>query len=831
MSDNKFYNIIAKSKVLRHVIAILIFFGISGFYTNAYFANIEQSSTDECITQSNSLWDNASMSGCPTVSHRNITESNLFAGIVDFVQNGQSSIAIFCIMLASLIGIYILLNTLKISPASAIIGSISFGIFTYGIAELQAGEFAEMIAIGMVPYIISGIVLIFSNRKAIGSSILLIASALQIATCHYQIVYYTLFIALAYIIYAFISNKTEKKEKFAGLAITIVALGIALFTNSETMFQEYEYQKYSEKNVPNYDISQPYFDDGGETLSLLLSDIKGGKSNIRLASKSETYNLLYPLFGEKNAQKIADKSPMYFGKKFFSNGSSYIGALTIFLALFGCICSRNKNKWWTIAIVAISIILSCGNIEYFITKDIPLFYNFSTYSNILIIAALGITILASLGTEELINDTESKPARRRISLYISAGIPAIILLIFVAFPGIAGYSSNDTQNMAEVEVAEKLASYMPQGIEYAEATAEFKTDYVNAIRSDRLSSIRRNAAKSLIFIILGAIIVSVAIRKKVNGKIIVATIAILATADLTLANISIRETATDENESALSGIAKSEIQADHAKFRVANIGYDLIQNDKTTCLSYNSLGGNGYCLKRYSTFCDSILNKELALTRYSILSWAQRDGMTQDEIQEVFASKYKSPILDMLNVKYIILSERAKPLTNTHASGNVWLADSIRWADSEMLEIALLQHVDTRYTAIVNEKYKSEFADVEFAMDSSDYINLTFAEGDTLKYTSSCKGNRMAVFSEIFYPKGWKAYIDGQKTSFFRCNYILRGMIVPSGNHEIEFRYEPKSAEIGRIVSTSCNATLLAIIAVMCVLGIIKRTRQTHTTE
>ena len=148
-----------------------------------------------------------------------------------------------------------------------------------------------------------------------------------------------------------------------------------------------------------------------------------------------------------------------------------------------------------------------------------------------------------------------------------------------------------------------------------------------------------------------------------------------------------------------------------------------------------------------------------------------------------------------------------------------------------MLEIALLQHVDTRYTAIVNEKYKSEFADVEFAMDSSDYINLTFAEGDTLKYTSSCKGNRMAVFSEIFYPKGWKAYIDGQKTSFFRCNYILRGMIVPSGNHEIEFRYEPKSAEIGRIVSTSCNATLLAIIAVMCVLGIIKRTRQTHTTE
>ena len=256
------------------------------------------------------------------------------------------------------------------------------------------------------------------------------------------------------------------------------------------------------------------------------------------------------------------------------------------------------------------------------------------------------------------------------------------------------------------------------------------------------------------------------------------TLAVLVLADSTIVNL--RDIGTEKTEtSPTQSIADKAIQGDNGNFRVLDISYDAIQNDNSTYLKFNSLGGSdGYCQKRYKTFCDSILNKELALTRYNILSWAQRDGMTQDEIQEVFTSKYKSPILDMLNVKYIILSGKAEPLVNQHSSGNVWLVDSIRFANSEDLELAKLQHVDTKKTAIVNERYKSEFADVEFAIDSTDFIELTSHNGDTLKYKSSCKGNRLAIFSEIFYPKGWKTRIDGEMASFFRCNYILRGMII-----------------------------------------------------
>ena len=631
---------------------------------------------------------------------------------------------------------------MKTSPASAILGSLTFGFFSYSIAELQTGEFTEMIAISIIPYILAGIVLTFNGRKIIGTIITLIATALLTATCHYQILYYTLLCAVAYIIYALVTKEKKAKQNLVSLAITIAVLVGGIFTNSETLFYEYEYSKYAESPLPDYNIENPYFNDGGESMSLLIPNIKGGKSASKLSNSSETQQLLEPLFGQENATKLTEKSPVYFGKRHFSNGTTYIGALALLLALFGSICSRRKIKWAFITISILSIILSCGNIEYFITKNIPLFYNFSHFSNILIISAIGISVLAALGTDEIINHkSETSEKKKIISLYISTGILSVILLIFVIFPSIARDHSSDRNNMAEIGVSEMLASYMPQEIEYAEAVAEFKNDYITAIRSDRVSLVRRDAAKSLVFILIGASIAFFAIRKKLNGKIVASTLAILVLADSTIVNLRDRSTYKTAATQQSQNIADKSIMSDKGTFRVLDISYDAVQNDNTTHLKFNSLGGNdGYYTKRYATFCDSILNKELALTRYNILSWAQRDGMTQEEIQEIFTNKYKSPILDMLNVKYIILSEKAEPLENKHASGNVWFVDSIRIAISETLELAKLQHIDTKKTAIVNEKYKSEFADVEFSIDSTDLIEMTYRNGDTIKYKSSSKG-------------------------------------------------------------------------------------------
>ncbi|MBO4873756.1 MAG: YfhO family protein [Bacteroidales bacterium] len=790
--------------------------------------NFVENQTANQILQQKAHWDDASYLGRPQITpEAQPTDNNLFTKIISGIKH-TGNILPFIIILASLIGIYILLNCLKTSPASAILGSLTFGFFSYSIAELQTGEFTEMIAISIIPYILAGIVLTFNGRKIIGTIITLIATALLTATCHYQILYYTLLCAVAYIIYALVTKEKKAKQNLVSLAITIAVLVGGIFTNSETLFYEYEYSKYAESPLPDYNIENPYFDDAGESMSLLIPNIKGGKSASKLSNSSETQQLLEPLFGQENATKLTEKSPVYFGKRHFSNGTTYIGALAILLALFGSICSHRKIKWAFITISILSIILSCGNIEYFITKNIPLFYNFSHFSNILIISAIGISVLAALGTDEIINhNSEISEKKKIISLYISTGILSVILLIFVIIPSIAGDHSSDRNNMAEIGVSEMLASYMPQDIEYAEAVAEFKNDYITAIRSDRVSLVRRDAAKSLVFILIGASIAFFAIRKKLNGKIVAGTLAVLVLADSTFVNL--RDLGTDKTETAqpTQNIADKTIMSDKGTFRVLDISYDAVQSDNTTHLKFNSLGGgDSYYTKRYATLCDSILNKELALTRYNILSWAQRDGMSLEEIQEIFTNKYKSPILDMLNVKYIILSEKAEPLENKHASGNVWFVDSIRIAVSETLELAKLQHIDTKKTAIVNEKYKSEFADVEFSIDSTDLIEMTYRKGDTIKYKSSCKGNRLAVFSETFYPKGWKARIDGEKASFFRCNYILRGMIIPAGEHEIEFSYMPKTAKIGGMVSLICNILTLTMIAFLCTIYIIKKIRR-----
>jgi len=828
-----------KEKALIHLLALIVFVAISALYSKLIFVETNSIYVENQdlakISNANSTWTEQQYSGCPTVSHGQIGNSNVFSKVIQSTAN-LGHFAPFCLMLSMFLGFYIFLNSLKISQIASLVGSLSFGLFCYGIGEIQAGEYTEMTAVCLIPFVLTGTVCIFNDKKAIGAAIALISIALLTATCHYQILYYTIFTAIVLIAVELLASDKNIGGKLLPTAITIAVFAVAFLTNSESSFQEYEYSKYAQERLPDYSTDTIRFNDNGESLSLLIPQIKGGKSASKLSDKSETYNLLEPLFKSKNAEIICNDSPMYFGKKHFSNGTSYIGIIAILLALIGCIRSKKRIKWWAISTTIIAIILSCGNIEHFIVKNLPLFYNYSIFSNILIISAIGISVLAAIGTEELIEKREVKDERKdMISLYISTATISVILLIFVIFPSIAGDKSIDSNNFTEVEISEKLALYMPQDIEYAEAVAQFKDDYINAIRSDRVSLIRRDAAKSLLFLLLGATAIFFGRKKKINRLVIAATLSALIIADITITNWQQKAHQPTNEPTNQPNVADTDIEKDHSTFRVMDIRNSKALNDKTTYLKYNSISGsNGYCPKRYKTFCDSILNTEIAMARYNILSWAQRDNASQNEIQDVFSSTYKTPLLDMLNIKYIILSPNTIPLKNTHACGNAWFADSIRWSNSEQHELIQIKHINTHETAIVNEKYKAEFTNINFEIDSTDYIKLIANDGNNIKYESSCNGNRLAIFSEMFYPKGWKVKIDGQKASFFRANYILRAMIVPQGKHIIEFCYEPQSAKIGATTSIASSivlAIILIISAILQTITTIKRKKNIQNEE
>lgn len=826
-----FFNKDKNKNVLIHAIAILIFIAISAIYTNLFFVenfsnNIEKQNY-QGTSVDNRLWDENSFAGSPQISNGQISGNNIF-GITYNLFSSTGILIPFCIIFINLLGVYILQNALKITPKCAIIGSVAYGLFCYSITTLNAGNIAESFGISMLPYAIAGIVLLFNEQKAIGFIMSLIAIAFQSATGHYQTLYYTIFCAIIYIVFAIIAKAKEKQTKsvITPIALAITALAIGALTNSENIIQQQEFEQYASASSPNCQTETTTADDKGESLSLIIPNIKGGKSNNFLSTKSETYKLLEPLFGNQNAEKIASKSPTYFGKNFFSNGPSYIGALAFFLFVFGCIYSTNKNKWWLISITIIAFILSLGNIEYFITKNLPLFYNYCNYSNILIISAIGISILASMGIDEIVSsEKQDEEKKNLIAIYISAGITSIILIVFIIFPSIAGTYNPDENNCTEIEIANGLASYMPTDAIYANAVEQFKNDYIEAIRNDRMSAIRHDGIVSLAFVIMGAAAVFVMTRKKTNSSAIIATLAVLVVCDSTLVN---KKYISDNEQTPINEatFADNEINKDNSNYRVLNIGYDAILKDNETYKNHKSIGGNGICTKRYETLCDSLVNKELSLTRYNILSWAQRDGMSSEEIQTVFSEKYKTPLLDMLNIKYIILSGRTKPLVNSHALGNVWFADSIKWADSEGAELAQMKHIDTRYTAIISEKYKSDFTNVEFVQDSTDKIELISDDGDILKYKSVCKGARLAIFSETFYPKGWKVDVDGVKSPYFRANYALRAMIVPAGEHEITFCFSPKSAKTGNIVSLICNILLFASLIISILVYFIYKRRK-----
>ncbi|MCF0206116.1 MAG: hypothetical protein HUK15_01690, partial [Bacteroidales bacterium] len=249
-------------------------------------------------------------------------------------------------------------------------------------------------------------------------------------------------------------------------------------------------------------------------------------------------------------------------------------------------------------------------------------------------------------------------------------------------------------------------------------------------------------------------------------------------------------------------------------------------SDNITYKKHNSVSGDGSINLRYKTFCDSILAKEIALMRYNVISWSQRYGMDNDEIQQTFSTKYRTPFLDMLNVKYLVLSGKVMPLVNDHASGNAWFADSLRWAATENDELLLLKQVNPRYTAVINEKFKADFANIEFGIDSTDFIMLESFGCDTLVYKSCCSSPRMAVFSEIFCPKGWKSYIDGEKSSHLRANYTLRALLVPAGEHEIMFCYSPSSAKWGRLVALASNILFVVAVFILAVVFVIKSIRK-----
>jgi hypothetical protein len=243
------------------------------------------------------------------------------------------------------------------------------------------------------------------------------------------------------------------------------------------------------------------------------------------------------------------------------------------------------------------------------------------------------------------------------------------------------------------------------------------------------------------------------------------------------------------------------LQDKSPSYRVLNLSVSPFQ-DASTSWFHKSIGGyHGAKMKKYQELIDHRIYNEL-MTLQGVFSQRSTQFAVDSALSSITA-------LNLLNTKYIILNPQYAPLENPYALGNGWFVKEYRIVENADEEIAALNTIDPKKTAVVDERYASTIGELRITPDTVGKIILTEYKPNYLKYQSSAASDQLAVFSEIYYDKGWNAYVDGELKPHFRTDYTFRGLIVPGGTHTIEFRFEPRSYILGKNISLAGSLLLI----------------------
>ncbi|MDD3686829.1 MAG: YfhO family protein [Bacteroidales bacterium] len=836
-------------KILPHFIAVVLFLIIAAIYSKPLLEGEKLSTHDynvyTAISKANNeyeaendrlvFWNNHMFSGMPTYAVSTAKQENIFFKIYKVLIFGDS--VPLSLIFWYLLGFYLLLNAFRVNPWLSMAGALMFAFSSYFFVIITAGHFTKAIAIGFMAPILGGIFLAFDQKKPWqGMFLMTFFMALQILSNHVQITYYTGLAILIYGIFELVSAIREKYlVRFAKTTgILALGLGLAVGINAAFILTTQEYIPYSIRGKSEISAKQNADGTSGldksyatgwsygidETLTLLIPNVKGGASQSPLTEESATYPVIEKVFGPQAADQVIKGMPTYFGDQPGTSGPVYAGAFVVFLFVLGLMIVKGKVKWWLLTVTVVSIVLSWGKnfefITHFFLDYFPGYNKFRTVSMILVLAETAIPLLAVLALVELFkNSIDTKKLTNYF--FIALGVTGLITMTFIVKPDIAGLTG---AGEGEVRMAEMFASYFPQEEEYAQAREDFKTEFIGAVLTDREDMVRDDAVRSLIFIMLGATVVYFTIRKKIKPNVAIAAIAVIVIADMWPIN---KRYLNDDNF-----VPKRQYEIPYAKtnadayiladtdphYRVCNVqnGPGNVFNEGGTSFYHKSIGGySGAKIRRYQEVHDSVMFREMALAEY-IVQYGFQAGLNDTAVQQLFDVQAKTPVLNMLNTKYIIYDPRYAPMVNHHALGNAWFVDTVNFVDNPDQEIIALKTFDPATQAIVDVRFKDELKSFTGAPDSTATIKLTDVAPDYVVYESNTASEQLCIFSEIYYPHGWKVTIDGKETTHFRANYILRAMMVPAGKHTIKFEFIPEVYKTGVMISYACSIIFFLLI-------------------
>jgi len=740
-------------------------------------------------TGDEALWTNSMFGGMPAYQISVQYKGNVLRYVDQFIQLylPQPAGMVFLYM----IGFFILLLVLKVDVWLAIAGSVAFAFSSYLFIIFEAGHNSKAHAIGYMAPVLAGIILTYRGKYLAGGILAAIALSLELLTNHLQITYYLMMIAGVFVITELVSSIKDKKlpgfAKASG--VLIIASVFAVATNITNIWATYEYGKETirgktelttEKHNRTSGLDKDYATGWSygvmETFTFLIPNFNGGSSSGSLPETSNVYKALKENnIDDNQAKNVIKALPLYWGTQPGVAGPVYIGAIIMFLFVYALFIVDNKYKWWLLAATILSILLAWGKnfmpFTNFFLNYVPGYNKFRAVSMTLVIAELCIPLLAILGLQKAFSGQTDKKKLIKY-LYYALGITVGIALFFA----VAGGSLFDFVSPSD----DQYKAYFPDWL-------------MAALQQDRASLLSSDAFRSIAFILLAGAAIWAMINQKIKKPVFYAALILLIVIDMWSVNRRYLNKDSFVRKSVAAvpfqpTVADELIMKDKdPNFRVFNQTVGNPFADASTSYFHKSLGGyHGAKLRRYQELIDNHL------------------------------AKGNMNVYNMLNTKYFIVPDKngGQPQMeiNMQAMGNAWFVNNAHMVNNADEEINALTDFVPAETAIYDKRFESQVKGHIISKDTLATIVLTDYKPNHLTYKSETTREQLAVFSEIYYEKGWNAYIDGKQAPYFRANYVLRAMIVPEGNHTIEFKFEPQVYATGEKIAYA-SSILLVILA------------------
>ena len=752
------------------------------------------------------LWTNSMFGGMPAFQIWVQYPNNVTTYVISFFKtvfpNPIDTVLLY------LLGAYLLFCVLRMNPWLAAAGAIAFAFSSYNFQIIDAGHSNKAMAIAFFPPILAGIIMTFRRQYLLGAVLTALFLAIEIRTNHIQMTYYLFIALLIYVgieLYHAIKSKTTKDflKSFGYLAAAAL---LAIAVNAGSLWTTYEYgaetirgksNLKTEKSEPNNGLDREYayqWSQGlGESLTFLVPNAYGGASgsgnldeNSEVAKALSTKGIPAEQLMPAMQQLSQIGLSTYWGDKQFTSGPWYFGATICFLFVLGLFIVKNRIKWWILSASLLCLLLSFGRHLPFLSDIFfdyfPLYNKFRAVESILVITAFLIPVLAILAVKEVAFHTED-PKKLNKSLLNSLYITGGLLIILIAVPTVLLDFKTQNHN-----------AFIEQLTQVTNGDRAFADSIAKALVDDRISLARMDALRSLFFVLIGAGLIWALIRKKMNPQV---TFIILAAVILTdMWNIDRRYLNNEK-------FVEKNVLAQQFKTRDVD---QIIQRDGSIYRVLDLASGNPFSNSIPSYFHKSIGGYHAAkLKRY------------QEVLDKQFNGAINEDVLDMLNTKYLITSdqngEKETMVNRSTAAGNAWFVQNVEYvktADEEMLAISSF---DPKKVMVVHEEFKPLIDIKKVGYDGNAFIRLTNYHPDHMTYEYSTGRDALAVFSEIWYDKGWNAYLDGEKIPYFRADYLLRAAQLPGGNHKLEFKFDPTSYYTGEIISL--------IASILLVLGLV----------